>query len=297
MSFIPYGPDRWIGQVTLGASTRTLVMSEAGGSPFNVTLPAGTYWLYDGDQIGTYPSFFAQLLASIAAVNGANTYGVRPVTSPLSPYPWGGIELYRVSGADSFSLRLDSGSWTLDRRLLGYAAADGTRADSDAMARIQSRRCAWGQWVPPTIAADKRCDVEVETYSATSAGRPLGVYQWAEDVVRRFEYLRIPAAAVRRSRAGELPEYAQAVGKAYGDTHGTWQDLWEQAAAGGVLLVRHNDGAAHLTLAGSEWEAVQLATPEQRASFLATITEARRVGELYDVTPELYVLAGTYEHT
>lgn len=296
MTARPYGPDRWIGQVTLTATTRTLVMSEGAGDPFTISLPAGTYWLYDGDQVGSYPSFYAQLLSSIALANGSNVYGVRPITSPLSPYPWGALELYRVSGSDTFSLRLDSGSWTLDKRLLGYLAADTTRADSDASARIQSRRCLWGQWVTPT-AADKRCDVQIESYSASSAGRPLSTYQWAQDVVRRFEYLRLPAAAVRQSRAGELPEYAARAGKAFGDTSGTWQDLWSQAAAAGVLLIRHNDGDRHLTLSGSDWEAVQLATTEQRASFEASIREASRVGETYDVIPSCFVLSGTYEHT
>lgn len=297
MTWRPYGQDRWVGQVTLTATTRTLVMSEGAGSPFNVSLPESALWLYDGAQVGAYPPFYTALLTAIHAANGSNVYGVRPVTSPLSPYPWGSLELYRVSGSDTFSLRLDSGSWTLDKRLLGFAATDTTRADSDAQARIQGRRCLWGQWVPPVIAADKRCDVRVESFSASSAGRPLSTYQWAQDTVRRFEYRRLPAAAVRRSRAAELPEYAARAGKAYGDTSGTWQDLWDQAAAAGVLLVRHNDGDSNLTLSGGAWEALQLATEEQRASFEATLEEASRVGEMYDVIPSCFVLSGTYEHS
>lgn len=299
MTWRPYGFDRWIGKVTLGPTTRTLVMSEAGGAPFTVSLTAGDYWLYDGADVGggDYSPFFTALLTAIHAANGANIYGVRPITSPLSPYPWGGLELYRISGADSFSLRLDSGSWTLDRRLLGYAAGDTTRADSDAQARIQSRRTVWGQWVPMHIAADKRADSTTEGFSASSSGLPISIYVWASDTIRDVEYLRLPAAAVRRSRAAELPEYAARAGKAYGDTHHTWQDLWEQMSGGGVVLIRHNDGHAHLTLDGSEWEVVQLATPEQRGSFEATLREASKVGETYDVAPTLYVLSGTYEHT
>lgn len=297
MTWRPYGPDRWIGSITLTSTTRTLVMSEAGGAPFSVSLTAGTYWLYAGVQVGGYPAFFAALLAAIHTANGANTYGVRPITSPVSPAPWAGWELYRVSGSDAFSLRLDSGSWTLDRRVLGFDAADTTRADSDALARIQSRRCMWGHWVPLDIAADKRADSLTEGYSASSTGRPTSVYVWANDTQRRFEYLRLPAANVRRSRAAELPEYASRASKAYGDTHGTWQDLWEQAAGGGVLLIRHNDGAQNLTLSGSSWEALQLATQEQRASFEATLREATRMGELYDVIPTCFVLDGTYEHS
>lgn len=297
MTWRPYGLDRWIGQVTLTSTTRTIVMSEAGGSPFTVSMTAGDYWLYDGAEVGDYLAFYTRLLAAIHAANGTNVYGVRPVTSPSSPYPWGALELYRVSGSDSFSLRLDSGSWTLDKRLLGYAADDTTQADSDASARIVSRRCLWGQWVPPVVAADKRADTTHEVYAAQATGRPIGVYQWAQDTIRRFEYLRLPAACVRTSRAAELPEYAARAGKAFGDTSGTWQTLHEQAAAGGVLLVRHNDGAQHLTLDGGDWEAVQLATQEQRASFEATIREASRVGETYDVVPTVYVLDGTWDHT
>lgn len=297
MTSRPYGPDRWIGQVTLTATTRTIVMTEGGGSPFSVSMTAGDYWLYDGAEIGDYLAFYTRLLAAIHAANGSNVYGVRPITSPLSPAPWAGLELYRVSGSDSFSLRLDSGSWTLDKRLLGFAADDTTQADSDSSARIVSRRCLWGQWVPPAIAADKRADTVHETYAAQAAGRAIGVYQWAQDTIRRFEYLRLPAAACRRSRAAEHPAYAANASRAYGDTSGTWQDLHEQAAAGGVLLVRHNDGHEHLTLSGADWEAVQLATPEQRASFEATLREASRVGETYDVVPTVYVLDGTWEHT
>lgn len=297
MSVRPYGPDRWIGSVVITSTNRTLRMSEAGGAAFSVTLPTGIYWLYDGDQVGSYPSFFEQLRASIALANGSNTYGVRPITSPSSPYPWGALEIYRASGADSFSLRLDDGAWTLDKRLLGFAADDTTAAASDAGGRIVSRRTAWGQWVPPQIAADKRCDTTRELYAAQANGSAIDVYEWASDTIRRFEYQRCPAGAVRRSRAGELAEYARAVGKAYGDTSHTWQDLHDQLALGGVVLVRHNDGHAHLTLDDGAWEAVQLATPEQRASFEATLVEARRVGELYDVIPTVYVLSGTYEHT
>lgn len=297
MSWRPYGPDRWVGQVTIIGSNRSIVMSEGAGAPFTVSVPTGTYWLYDGDQVGDWPPLFTELLARIHLANGSNVYAWRPITSPVSPYPWGGLELYRVSGSDSFSLRLDQPGWTMDRRILGFAADDSTRADSDSLARIQSRRTTWGQWVPPQIAADKRCDVEAETYSASSVGRPIGVYEWGRDVLRSFEYRRLPAAAVRRSRAGELAAYAGAVDKAFGDTSHTWQDLWDQASAGGVLLVRHNDGHNHLTLSDSAWEAVQLATAEQRSSFGATIQEAARVGELYDVVPSVYVLDGTYEHS
>jgi hypothetical protein len=297
MTWRPYGPDRWIGSITLTATTRTLVMSEAGGAPFTVNITAGIYWLYDGAAVGGYPPFFAALLAAIHAANGANVYGVRPITSPISPAPWAGWELYRVSGTDTFSLRLDSGSWTLDRRVLGFAADDTAQADSDGSARIQSRRCAWGQWVPLDIAADKRADSLTEGYSASSAGRPTSVFVWASDTQRRFEYQRLPAANLRRSRAAELAEYATRASKAFGDTHGTWQDLWEQAAGGGVLLIRHNDGAQNLTLDGSSWEAVQLATQEQRASFEATLAEAARMGETYNAVPTCLVLDGTYEHT
>lgn len=296
MSQRPYGPDRWIGQVTITASNQRLVMSEAGGN-FNVNIPTGTYWLYAGVQVGAYPSLFAALLAAIHTANGTNTYGVRPCTSPRSPYPFGGLELYRVSGADPFALKLDASSWTFDRRILGFAADDTTPATSDPAARIQSRRTAWGQWVPPAIAADKRGDTARELYAAQAMGRALSVYAWAEDTIRRYEYTRCPAAAVRRTRAGEQPEYARAAGKAYGDTHHTWQDLHDQLALGGVVLVRHNDGHNTLTLADGAWEAVQLATAEQRASFEATLREARRVGELYDVVPTVYVLAGTWEHS
>jgi hypothetical protein len=297
MTCSPYGPDRWIGAISLTATTRTLVMSEAGGADFDVSIPAGTYWLYDGAAVGGYPPFFAALLTAIHAANGSNVYGVRPITSPLSPAPWAGWELYRVSGSDSFALKLDSVSWTLDRRVLGFAADDTTPAVSDGSARIQSPRCAWGQWVPLQIASDKRADTLLEGFSASSSGRPASVYVWAEDLQRRFEYLRLPAAACRRTRAGELAEYAARASKAYGDTHGTWQDLWEQAAGGGVLLVRHNDGATSLELDGSEWEAVQLASQDQRASFESTLREASRVGETYDVIPTCLVLDGTYEHS
>lgn len=297
MTWRPYGPDRWIGQIKLTSTTRTLVMSEAGGAPFSISITAGTYWLYDGAAVGGYPPFFTSLLNAIHAANGSNVYGVRPITSPISPAPWAGWELYRVSGTDTFSLRLDSVSWTLDRRVLGFAADDTTQADSDVMARIQSRRCAWGQWVPLDIAADKRADSTTESFGASSSGRPDAIYVWANDTARRFEYLRLPAANVRRTRAAELPEYATRASKAYGDTHGTWQDLWDQAAGGAVLLIRHNDGAQHLTLSGSSWEAVQLAQPEQRTSFEATLREATRMGELYDVIPTCLVLDGTYEHS
>lgn len=297
MTTRPYGLDRWIGQVTITAATRTIVMSEAGGANFSVNIPVGDYWLYDGATVGGYPSFFAVLLAAIHAANGSNVYAFRPITSPHSAYAFGGLELYRVSGSDSFSFKLNSLSWTLDRRILGFDADDTTVINSDSAARIQSRRTVWGQWVPPTIAADKRCDTTHETYAAQANGRAIGVYEWASDTVRRFEYLRCPAAAVRRSRAAELPEYAERVGKAYGDTHHTWQDLHEQAAAGGVLLVLHNDGHTSMTLEGASWEAVQLATQEQRASFEATLREASRMGETYDVVPTVHVLDGTLEHT
>jgi len=298
MTCRPYGFDRWIGKVTLTPTTRTLVMSEGAGAPFVVNLTAGAYWLYDGTPMGDYPPFFAELLTRIHAANGTNVYGVRPITSPLSPYPWGGLELYRISGTDTFSLRLEDVGWTLDRRILGYDEPDNVRADSDGQSRIQSRRTVWGQWVPSHIAADKRADSTTEGFSAASTARPIGVYVWARDTIRDVEYLRLPAAAVRRSRAAELPEYAARCGKTYGDTHHTWQDLWEQLSAGGVVLIRHNDGHSSFALGGgASWEAVQLAAPEQRASFEATLREASKIGETYDVAPTLYVLSGTYEHT
>ena len=286
----PYGYDCFHPRFTLASGENTI---QSGGG---ATIPAGDYYQITGG-VPSYPGFLDALeTAIVSAASGVTTCTITAAAPTLSPQSMRmGI---RIECDAEFDLDFSDPGWTLDPRLLGFPQGQ-TLSVSSSGGVITSPHHLGYVWAPPVYAAAKLRDNEFESY-----GEGRAFYDWREFNTREFEYLEVPAASVRSSRAAESPRWASGAGRGQGDVGGTLQDAWRLMRKGKPILVHHNgarSGDWNPLQGAGGWEVCRMVDRDSRRAFSALFGGSESIdrrGELYDVTFALEVIEpGTYDHS
>ena len=276
-----YGIDRhmWLQDLTIA---RQVVLRED-GVDHTISIAADSYLNYFGPTID--PDFPPLLNALIAAINGVTTatYEWVAYTPPDSTLDGCGLELRRASGsALDFGWQLGDASFTLDRRLLGYAS-DATGLTSYDANPIQAPLSRWGVWQTPRCASSKH------SFPRAVLGRyPNAPYAlrstrlWRRERVRVYRHNWLPAGVVRQGLASDA-DYADAAGLVTGDVHNALEDLYEAMAGGAEVMIAHNVDGQDLSL-GTEYELALLEGDDLFGSFEPWGERTQIAPEVYDLT-------------
>ena len=187
--------------VTLGAVTRTLVLTETGGGTPAAgaiqSIAAGDYYAMADAPPSGYSSMFAAIETALDAASGnGSAYTVAWATPSVSTgQTKGGITITcdGAGGTTDWQLDFNSGSFTMDPRIFGFPAAQ-TAIEASSSNAITSEMTAYGMWVPPQRASQKGPKREIYV-QGRSGGRIASrrTNRLSKRDVRHFNYKYIPA--------------------------------------------------------------------------------------------------------
>lgn len=288
--------DTFIGCETLTGENNTLVVDVGGGDvviPLSIT---GDHWIYKETGANAieadYPGIYNRV-ALVASLLTATTFTVGSGTSTRSPFPNSGLV---ITCTQDFTLRFTHPSFTLNPRVFGM------NPDWPDFGDVSSTNGVWRSpysvgnvWRAPWRATSKLPDTDREIYDSGREDQIL----WGEEVTREWKAARLPAALIRKTRAGEHVDWADIAALGFGDTNNNLERLWDETLSKKkpALLVHNHGIHGLLELPATGVEVVRLRDLEQRSKKSALLQNLKPQGERYDVSLLLEVLASTYNHS
>lgn len=215
-------------KVTIDSTNKAIVISDTDGADV-INLDEGDYYNHLDDSLAT-DGLLKAIVDKINATKTTLTYTLAAATPSGSSLANSGITL---SADGVFNILMADASWTLDRRLIGYAIDAGGVGSQTSYTSPYS---IYAKWQTPHAPDDLRRFQFREVYESAPMNAGARANAFAGPWVRRCDMYSVPGGHVREDGA-DTSEVATQAGLPQGDTHNSLSEFLRQGGIDPELLL------------------------------------------------------------